>query len=568
MFDGVVLMINTIPDVEIKQKLVSEIKASMLPVVVFDCDDHPQFMNVTINNKKVMSELVRHIVDVHNANDIAFLSGPKSNPEALARYEAFCDVMASCGKTIDEDRVMFGEFRPTDGKVMAEKLINSEKKLPDALICANDATALSALKEFEDRGYRVPEDIIVTGFDNIYNARHRYPALTTIERPLVEAGYAACEILMNAIEGKAWEKVRSLEAKLVISESCGCASTQLTDIDAYRRNTYNIIDYNRSKVRLLNSMISETAEAETPEECMRIIGEKASELECERFCICLCDDWISSYSVKIEDSLIHGYTPKMSAPLIWNKGQISEVKCFRSVNLDPRPFENGGNISYYLPLHFRERCLGYAIISNSNFPTKSFVCHSLMMSISQSLENISKLVNLKCVISELDKLYVIDPLCNIYNRNGFVRAADSLFNECRILGHKLLISFVDMDGLKYINDNYGHSEGDYALTTLSAIISESCEDNMICARFGGDEFIIVGMNAEEEDIERVENSIRSRIEHTNRIIDKPYTVDCSIGTLVTKVDDDMTLFKLITKADEVMYKQKKRKKYSRYLRRY
>ncbi len=567
MFDGVILMINTIQDIEIKQKMVSVIKSSNLPVVVFDCDEHPQFMNVTIDNKKVMSELVRHIIEVHGANDIAFLSGPRSNPEALARYESFCEVMADAGKTVDKDRVMFGEFRPTDGKIMAEKLIKCKRKLPDALVCANDAAALSALKEFEDSGYRVPDDIIITGFDNIYNARHCYPALTTIDRPLSEAGYTACEILVNAIEGKSWEKVRNLEAKLVISESCGCVSKQLSDIDVFRKNTYNIIDYNRSKVRLLNSMISETAEAETLEECMRIIGDNISSIDCDRFCICLCDDWISSYSVKLEDSFIHGYTPKMSAPLIWNKGEISEVKCFRSSNMAPRHFKTGGNISYYLPLHFRERCLGYAIISNGSFPTKSLVCHSLMMSISHSLENIRKLINLNCVIEELDKLYVIDPLCNIYNRNGFIRAADPFFNECRMLGQKMLISFVDMDRLKYINDNFGHSEGDFALRTLSSIISECCDESMICARFGGDEFIIIGVDAEEEDIDRVESSIRKRIEQTNKTIDKPYTVECSIGSLVTRVADDMTLFKMITKADEVMYKQKKRKNYSRYLRR-
>ena len=137
-----------------------------------------------------------------------------------------------------------------------------------------------------------------------------------------------------------------------------------------------------------------------------------------------------------------------------------------------------------------------------------------------------------------------------------------------MLGQKLLISFVDMDGLKYINDNFGHSEGDFALKTLATIISESCEEGMICARFGGDEFIVIGLNAEEEDVEKVESSIKSRVEHTNKIIAKPYQVECSIGTLVTRVADDMTLFKLITKADEVMYKEKKRKNYSRYLRRY
>ena len=94
MFDGVILMINTIPDAEIKQKLLSLAKASMLPVVVFDCDDYPQFMDIAIDNKKAMAEIVRHVIKEHGAKDIGFISGPKNNPEAMERFAAYCEVLA------------------------------------------------------------------------------------------------------------------------------------------------------------------------------------------------------------------------------------------------------------------------------------------------------------------------------------------------------------------------------------------------------------------------------------------------------------------------------------------
>ncbi|WP_295155574.1 GGDEF domain-containing protein [uncultured Ruminococcus sp.] len=567
MFDGVILMINTIADVDIKNKLVTNIKASSLPAVVFDCDDYPQFLNVTIDNKKAMSELVRHIIEVHGAKDICFISGPRSNPEANERFTAYCEVLESEGIGVNEKNVYFGDFRGECGKYAVRKLLANGRDLPDAIVCANDAMALFAIRELESRGVKVPEDVIVTGFDNTYNARQHFPALTTVNRPLSEAGQAACDMIMNAISGKSWEKTRRLEAGPVFSESCGCVNPEIAEINMFRRNAFNVMSRNLSYVRLLNILTSDLDEADTVEECMRIIANKANELDCERICICLCDDWLSSYSVKNENSLIHGYTPTMSAPLIWNKGEVIDVKCFRSSNMDPRNYTTGGNISYYLPLHFRERCLGYIIISNGDFPTNSMVCHTLVMTISQSLENIRRIINLNCVIDELDKMYVIDPLCNIYNRNGFIRAADSMFNECRILSQKILISFVDMDGLKYVNDTYGHSEGDFALKTLAKIISDCCDENMICARFGGDEFIILGLNAEEEDVVRFESAVIDRIEHINKLTGKPYRVEGSIGSLVTRISDDMTLFKLITKADEIMYSQKKRRRNSPYLRR-
>ena len=170
------------------------------------------------------------------------------------------------------------------------------------------------------------------------------------------------------------------------------------------------------------------------------------------------------------------------------------------------------------------------------------------------------------MIHELDRLYVNDPLCNIYNRNGFIRAADTLFNRCLETGEKLLISFIDMDGLKLINDNYGHKEGDFALQRLASIITDCCKNGRICARFGGDEFIIIGAGAVDEDIAALESTFRKQLESVNNVIGKPYEIEASIGTIVTGVDDEITLFNLITKADSLMYERKKRKKTSRYLR--
>jgi len=204
---------------------------------------------------------------------------------------------------------------------------------------------------------------------------------------------------------------------------------------------------------------------------------------------------------------------------------------------------------------------------NSDFPIKSMLCHTIVMNISNSIENIRKLYHLNNAIEELDKLYVIDPLCNIYNRNGFIRESDPLFKAAMQNGHKIMIAFIDMDGLKMINDNYGHKEGDFAIQKLASIISECCMENCICARFGGDEFIFFGYDVDEEEGEEIKKRIIQKIADINKIIYKPYEISASMGFYIGTASEDMTLFKMITKADEIMYEQKKRKKNSRYLRR-
>ncbi|WP_295066713.1 GGDEF domain-containing protein, partial [Ruminococcus sp.] len=278
------------------------------------------------------------------------------------------------------------------------------------------------------------------------------------------------------------------------------------------------------------------------------------------------EDWQETYVSAPDLSSRTGYSRYMTAPLILDKGERRSVDLFPSRDMFPEGFGKGYEVNYFLPLHFSERCLGYYIITNSDFPISSLLCHTLTMDLSISMENIRKLCHINKAMDELNRLYVIDPLCNIYNRNGFFNIAENLFKESIAHHNKVLISFIDMDGLKYINDNFGHKEGDYALQHLARIIKDCCKSGRICARFGGDEFIIFGDNACDEDIDALESVFNVQLKNMNRLIHKPYELDASIGTIVTEVNDETSLFNLITQADEIMYERKKRKRTSRYLR--
>jgi diguanylate cyclase (GGDEF)-like protein len=156
---------------------------------------------------------------------------------------------------------------------------------------------------------------------------------------------------------------------------------------------------------------------------------------------------------------------------------------------------------------------------------------------------------------------------DLLNRHGFYRELKRLTGEARRMNKDLTFISADLDGLKYINDNYGHKEGDFALQRLAGVIKDCSGSGRICARFGGDEFIILGSDASEDDASAIETAFYAQMENINSIIKKPYSIDASIGTIVTEVEGDKTLFNLITQADEIMYAKKKRKKTSRYLRR-
>ncbi len=558
-FDGAILMTNTINDNDMKEQISSQIKASGIPAVVFDCDNVSEFFNISIDNSQAMRDMVRHVITEHDAKVINYISGPMSNPEAVERLIAFREVMAENDLPVEEDRIYYGEFRSSDGHDAIEEYMKSGIPLPDAFICANDAMALTAVSTLEKYGFCIPLDVIVTGFDNTYRARNYSPALTSVDRPLSRMGAIACGVILDLLDGKK-PKHEELTASCVFTESCGCGLRQQENPSEFRKTSHNKLDRINADIRSLNSLAANLAETETAEEHFNVIRSFASELGCEEFTLCLINNWQDSYNRAASDEFIFD---SMTSPLIWKKGESSSVEYFSGSDMFPVPQETGGNVNYFLPLHFRNKVLGYCIITNGDFPINSLLCHTFSMNISNSIENLRKLTHINKAMDELNKIYVIDPLCDIYNRNGFIKVTDDIFRTCVAEHKKIMLTFIDMDGLKYINDNYGHDEGDFAIQRLALVIKECCRPDGICARFGGDEFVLFDKNANDDSADLLARRFQAKLDSINDIINKPYKISASLGSHVTVVSEGDTLYKIIKQADELMYEVKKEKKNSR-----
>lgn len=558
-FDAAILMTNTINDADARSRIIERIKESGIPAVVFDCDDFSEFYNISINNTNAMREMVRHVIQVHGAKTINYISGPMSNPEAVDRLQAFRDVMAENNLPVEENRIYYGEFRTFDGRDAIEEYMKSGLPLPDAFICANDAMALTAVSALEKYGFCIPLDVIVTGFDYTYSARNFCPALTTVKRPLSQMGSYACSVILDLLDGKK-PSHEELEASCVFTESCGCEVQTPDNFSEYRKVTYNKTEQTNSNVHKLNILAAKLAETEKAEEHFEVIRNFVEELDCERFALCLISNWQETYNSLKTDFCIF---ESMTAPFVWTRGKTESIDFFRGSEIDPIPLENGGNINYYLPLHFRNKVLGYYIITNGDFPINSLLCHTFSINVSHSIENLRKLTHINKAMEELNRIYVIDPLCDIYNRNGFIKFADEIFRDCVNKNKKIMITFIDMDGLKFINDNYGHDEGDFAIQRLAGVIKECCRPDDICARFGGDEFVLFDSNATNSSAESLERRFNAKLENINQIINKPYKISASLGSHIAKVSGEDTLYRIIKQADELMYEVKKKKKNSR-----
>jgi diguanylate cyclase (GGDEF)-like protein len=160
-------------------------------------------------------------------------------------------------------------------------------------------------------------------------------------------------------------------------------------------------------------------------------------------------------------------------------------------------------------------------------------------------------------------LALIDDLTGFNNRRGFLALAEHHANLAYRTGKTFLLAFVDLDGLKRINDTFGHQEGNRALVDTSIVLRDSFRQSDILARLGGDEFAILIADAAENDIEAVRHRIDRKLCSFNADPGRRYDLSFSVGIVPNDATQHSNLEQLLSQADALMYRQKHSKKDSR-----
>jgi len=159
---------------------------------------------------------------------------------------------------------------------------------------------------------------------------------------------------------------------------------------------------------------------------------------------------------------------------------------------------------------------------------------------------------------ELDKLSRNDVLTGILNRRGFNALAESVIKDNRELGRDTIVSYVDMNNLKVINDRFGHDDGDFALKAVSTLLTDIIGDLGVVGRIGGDEYAFVYYGDKNE--KQLKEEVRKRFAEFNKTTDVPYNVTVSCGFYrMTKDDTERTLDDAMGMADQDLYMAKQHK---------
>lgn len=572
-FDGIIFVRNTFQDAAFNEVITKRIADSGVPCVCVDSYS-PDFVNILSNESGIAEEVTRHLVTVHGCRKFFFLGGMDDSRDTQERFKGFKKCLAENGLEFKDKWAFHGNYEYSSGVDAAQYFLNLGEGLPDGIVCCNDEMAIGLITELKRRGIKVPKDIRVTGIDFDSVSRIYSPRLTTCKRQQYQKAVNAVNVLHEYGEHSRGESI-TLPIVLFRGESCGCKPDEDSKIDS---NTTNILAIDRySQSELTQTVKRMTADLISKREYYALLDslkEYGCKLHADELYLCMNvrPDYLIDYSdyakalTIIDRDNQEDYSDEIISVVSVIGGKVpegaDEREYFEKKDLFPPLAKGGkpGGTYYFFPIHYMNRNFGYAILGTSGELIRNDFFPNWCTLAGNALENSRKRNVMEQMIAALDRMWIYDTLTGIYNRAGFFKMSEPIVLDAINKKTPICVVFMDVDGLKEVNDAYGHDEGDFLIKEVATILKDNKRHGEIIMRYGGDEFVLLASGYTDEDASACVDRIEAAMNHYNELGRKEYHIEASIGYCITTLESPDALNTLIEDADHEMYKKKYVKK--------
>ena len=221
---------------------------------------HPNAKTILIDNEKGIRDVVLHFYQEHDVKKIAYIGGPSGVEDADKRYAAFKQSVRECGMSFDESKHYYeGNFQRYSGNKAVNQWIDKDVLDFEAIVCANDEMAFGCVQELLNHSIQVPDQIKVSGFDDVDFCSIFEPHLTTIRQPLEEQGMNAVQVVLNP---EKHGDIVELGTELKIRNSCCKNQYRTAEIKSSIEHEVSILSAFKVKLKeLLSSYFDKNAVA-------------------------------------------------------------------------------------------------------------------------------------------------------------------------------------------------------------------------------------------------------------------------------------------------------------------
>ena len=567
--DGILVAPDTYEIEGFRDQLYEELRRRAKCPVVSIRHQEEDYDCVYTDENLAIRPLMKHLLEDHGLKRVAFLAGYEGHPDGEKRLQVYKEEMASHGLEVDEERdIVHGTMWTNCGETAYKAFFSDPKNRPEAVVCANDFMAIGLMRALRQHGVRIPQDVIITGFDNVQNFALDEPMLTTVEQDFDEMAAMAMEELDRQIRGRKQGTAEKKNIKriaiggqLVLGESCGCGGR---GEDFYVQTSIERagkVDEMASREVSMTYLTIELNACDDLKDLHRVLVEKMGDTPMLRdYYLCLFE---KGKDVNGEPVFAEEQTEKACLVHAMRNRQDHGMPMitFDRRHLLPEMAERADEpqVFYLVLLHQREKAYGYALFhyQPGKVPTDFFQHWNIVLS--GALSNMHKRDELKLLYEERRLSSITDVMTRLLNRRGLEEQLSPIWQRLCATGESAAFISFDMDRLKQINDTFGHQAGDYAIRLTGNAIRLAAPKDAILARMGGDEFLAVLPRADDLGAKRFMRDFQNQLEILNRQEDRAFNVEASCGAVVLHMNGMSTIEECIQRSDEELYRQKEKR---------
>ena len=556
-YDGVIILADLIKNPRILEKERQRILQAKVPAISINAQlkDIPC---IKIDNYSGFYELICHLIKEHGVKEFAYFTGKENSIDFSERYKAYRTALQDNGITLNPQKTYTVE--KTNYQCAYEsidEILKDPEQRPQAIVCASDLMAMAVIKRADELGIQIPQELKVIGYDDLVLSSSMNPSLTTVKSNADKVGYEAARKVMA---GYFDLEVIKIKSSPVYRVSCGCTEE---NSDKQKRLPIDIMSYSNenetfnSHLEIMDEIFTEATDVFTLMTNLDIFFQKSHHFEGSDFCIFLKSDWTSvliNTAETLPANLNYGNQMQAITSIQNNEKYPREI--INTRDLMPSKMKTEFNNLYlFMPIYNHSYVHGYFVCKNNLLMLREHYGYRWTMAFGSAVERFRKQNMFKQMSQQYLRLSTRDALSGTINRVGLEKIAKPFFAQNKKNGLTTVLFFVDINKMKFINDNFGHLHGDLAVKTIAAAVMEVIPKNWLPIRYGGDEFLVVGnsKNYKGEDYCKI---ITDRITKKTSIMKLPYLLSASVGTYSVPPNSTMTLEEAVEKCDEMMYEVK------------
>lgn len=581
-----ILCVNAL-NVDDHDRLLELLDRSELPTVFIGLDV-PGTACVQGENTVGMRTLLHHVLDERGVRHPVLVRGKEHHPDSIAREQVVRHELSVRGLELDEGLVLGGEFAPEPTADALFELLARRTDF-DAVIALNDQMAVSAISTLLEFGLRVPEDVVVTGFDDDSTAAN-WPGLTTVDQDLGQQGAIAASLLLERIAGNRETRKVVVPSRLVVRHSTastrgsgGIPSQQLAEMARAERDQLASQD----AVLAMNQALDYCW---TVDDVVRVLGNHLHRLGVGRAFVALYErpadgssreaDETSPARVELvldhRDGATHPPpTDLYAAEALLPPELVGELEhgllVLQPLAVLDRPigfllFEQRGGSERLLEL----MRIDLSRVLDGVFTTQELRARAIRLEREvdrRTLELRGEVLvrrrterKLERANQELQRSVMSDGLTRIANRMAFEQHLEQHWAAQRTDGRAVALLMADVDAFKPYNDQYGHVLGDEALRVVASCLAQAVRDSDdLACRYGGEEFAVVLPHSGVEGAVAVAQRFRALLgKESIPHLASPFgeTLTASIGIAVMVPKEMAQPQHLVEAADRAMYRAK------------